>query len=112
MSKRELEFQKFQLKEAEMQFQFKEAEMEFQNEQMSLGFRYASVDRHLRYIFFFWELRQRVVDPVIICILGNKSDREKDREVSPEAANAYSDNIGADFFETSAFNGSGCRGLA
>ena len=46
-------------------------------------------------------------DPIIVCILGNKCDKQSEREVGYEVAREFANSIGADFYETSAFNGSG-----
>jgi len=47
-------------------------------------------------------LRVKDEDAFPVCILGNKCDLEKDREVTTSEAKAYADSIEAPFFETSA----------
>jgi len=47
-------------------------------------------------------LRVKDEDSFPTCILGNKCDLEKDREVSTTEAKEFADSIGAPFYETSA----------
>lgn len=48
------------------------------------------------------ELRKVLADEVVICIVGNKIDLEKDRHVSQEEAEEYAKSVGATHVNTSA----------
>eukprot|EP00298_Acanthocystis_sp_HF-20_P028792 c7621_g1_i1.p1 GENE.c7621_g1_i1~~c7621_g1_i1.p1 ORF type:complete len:195 (+),score=82.49 c7621_g1_i1:117-701(+) len=48
------------------------------------------------------ELRKIVGEDIIICIAGNKSDLNSTRQVQRQEAEAYSEEVGAAYFETSA----------
>jgi len=48
------------------------------------------------------ELREKGPEGIAICIAGNKRDLEAQREVETETAQAYAEEIGAMFSETSA----------
>lgn len=53
------------------------------------------------------ELNRYVGNPVVMCVLANKSDLEETREVDSKLGREYADSIGALFFETSAQSNSG-----
>lgn len=48
------------------------------------------------------ELQRNVQDPMVLTLVGNKSDLETSRAVSREEAFLYASSIGASYFETSA----------
>lgn len=53
------------------------------------------------------ELQRNVEEPIVLCIVGNKTDLESQRKVSKEEAHAYADSIGATYFEASALHDQG-----
>ncbi|XP_059166869.1 ras-related protein Rab-22A-like [Physella acuta] len=53
------------------------------------------------------ELKKNVDTPIVLCLLGNKSDLESGRKVSKEDAAEYASSIDAIFFETSALKNTG-----
>jgi len=53
------------------------------------------------------ELNRYVGHPVVLCVLGNKSDLEEQRQVDISQGQEYASSIGALFFETSALSNSG-----
>jgi len=48
------------------------------------------------------ELRKMVGDDIVIAIAGNKSDLERNRQVSTEDGQSYAASVGASYFNTSA----------
>ncbi|XP_066504623.1 ras-related protein Rab-21-like [Hoplias malabaricus] len=48
------------------------------------------------------ELRRILGNEVCLCIVGNKTDLDKDRNVSAEEAERYAETVGAQHFQTSA----------
>ncbi|XP_063952627.1 uncharacterized protein LOC129255825 [Lytechinus pictus] len=57
----------------------------------------------------FWaeELEQNIDGPIVMCVLGNKSDLADRRQVSSDEGLKYAASIGALFFETSALKDEG-----
>lgn len=53
------------------------------------------------------ELKKNVDTPIVLCLLGNKSDLESGRKVSKEDAEEYAASIDALFYETSALKNIG-----
>ncbi|PVD36472.1 hypothetical protein C0Q70_03456 [Pomacea canaliculata] len=53
------------------------------------------------------ELKKNVDTPIVMCLLGNKSDLESGRKVSTADAAEYANSIDALFFETSALKNTG-----
>ncbi|GFN98035.1 ras-related protein rab-21 [Plakobranchus ocellatus] len=53
------------------------------------------------------ELKKNVDTPIVLCLLGNKSDLENGRKVSKEDAEEYAASIDALFYETSALKNMG-----
>ena len=53
------------------------------------------------------ELKKNIDTPIVMCLVGNKSDLGDDREVSTEDAMEYASSIGALFCETSALKNTG-----
>ena len=51
------------------------------------------------------QVRASAPSAVKLCLIGNKSDLEEDREVSPEEGENLAESFDALFFEVSAFNG-------
>ncbi|KAF5301272.1 hypothetical protein FQA39_LY19102 [Lamprigera yunnana] len=49
------------------------------------------------------ELKGQIEEPIVICVVGNKSDLKSQRCISLEDANRYANRIGANYFECSAF---------
>lgn len=52
-----------------------------------------------------WALYRNVIEPMILTVVGNKIDLERERAVSREEAFLYASSINASYFETSAING-------
>ncbi|XP_054280531.1 ras-related protein Rab-31-like [Macrosteles quadrilineatus] len=50
------------------------------------------------------ELQRNVDEPLVLCIVGNKTDLEHQRKVTKEEAMQYSQSIGGTYFEVSALN--------
>lgn len=53
------------------------------------------------------ELKRNVEEPLVLCVVGNKTDLESSREVNREEAFHYSKSIGGTYFETSALQDQG-----
>ncbi|XP_050395769.1 uncharacterized protein LOC126814562 [Patella vulgata] len=53
------------------------------------------------------ELKKNVDTPIVMCLLGNKSDLDSGRKVSIEDAEEYAKSIGALFYEVSALKNTG-----
>ncbi|KAK3790083.1 hypothetical protein RRG08_030504 [Elysia crispata] len=53
------------------------------------------------------ELKKNVDTPIVLCLLGNKSDLDSGRKVSKEDAEEYAASIDALFYETSALKNMG-----
>lgn len=53
------------------------------------------------------ELKKNIETPIVMCLVGNKSDLSESREVSTEDAMEYASSIGALFCETSALKNTG-----
>lgn len=51
------------------------------------------------------ELHKNVIEPMILTVVGNKIDLEKQRAVSREEAFLYASSINGSYYETSAING-------
>lgn len=56
------------------------------------------------FLLFFVSFRN-VIEPMILMVVGNKIDLEKQRAVSREEAFLYASSINGSYFETSAING-------
>ncbi|XP_068083749.1 ras-related protein Rab-21 isoform X2 [Anabrus simplex] len=48
------------------------------------------------------ELQRNVEEPMVLCVVGNKTDLASDRKVSREEAFQYAQSIGGNYFESSA----------
>lgn len=59
------------------------------------------------YPFLFLELKVRLEDPIIICVVGNKCDMSNIRQVGLREASEYAFSIGALYHESSALNSQG-----
>ncbi|XP_063905524.1 uncharacterized protein LOC135124406 [Zophobas morio] len=57
---------------------------------------------------WFAEL-ENIVSPMVLCLIGNKTDLDKKREVTKNQAKQYADSIGASYYECSAQQGEGIR---
>eukprot|EP00918_Siedleckia_nematoides_P050105 GHVU01109660.1.p1 GENE.GHVU01109660.1~~GHVU01109660.1.p1 ORF type:complete len:214 (-),score=19.92 GHVU01109660.1:388-1029(-) len=55
------------------------------------------------------ELFRNVEQKIIICVIGNKTDLEKERRVSREDAEDFAESVGASHYETSALSGQGIQ---
>ncbi|XP_075219839.1 RAS oncogene family member RabX1 [Lycorma delicatula] len=53
------------------------------------------------------ELQRNVEEPLILCVVGNKTDLEAQRKVSKEEAMDYANSIGGTYFESSALHDQG-----
>lgn len=53
------------------------------------------------------ELKRNVEEPLVLCVVGNKTDLEVMREVSRDEAMEYAHSIAASYFEASALNDCG-----
>ncbi|XP_015607576.1 ras-related protein RabJ isoform X2 [Cephus cinctus] len=53
------------------------------------------------------ELRRNIEGPMVLVLVGNKSDLENQRKVDPEEGRKYAVNIGATYYETSALQNEG-----
>ncbi|XP_014287130.1 ras-related protein Rab-21 isoform X3 [Halyomorpha halys] len=53
------------------------------------------------------ELQRNVEEPLVLCVVGNKTDLESQRKVTREEAEQYATSIAATYFESSALNDSG-----
>lgn len=59
------------------------------------------------FIVIFLEIRHKVDQPIVMCIIGNKSDMEDRREIKTAAGREYAESVGALFVETSAMTNKG-----
>ncbi|KFM77171.1 hypothetical protein X975_23192, partial [Stegodyphus mimosarum] len=57
------------------------------------------------------ELRVRLEEPIIMCVVGNKCDMNAYRQVGLREANEYAISIGALYHETSALSSEGVEGV-
>ncbi|XP_024081849.1 ras-related protein Rab-31-like isoform X4 [Cimex lectularius] len=57
------------------------------------------------------ELQRNVEDPMILCVVGNKTDLESQRKVPKEEAIQYATSIAACYFESSALNDTGIEDI-
>uniref|UniRef100_A0A0A9Y1I5 Ras-related protein Rab-21 n=1 Tax=Lygus hesperus TaxID=30085 RepID=A0A0A9Y1I5_LYGHE len=57
------------------------------------------------------ELQRNVEEPLILCVVGNKTDLESQRKISREEAEQYAHSIAATYFEASALNDSGIEDI-
>lgn len=53
------------------------------------------------------ELQRNVEEPLVLCIVGNKTDLEPQRKVPREEALQYTQSIGGTYFEVSALHDQG-----
>lgn len=53
------------------------------------------------------EIQRNVEEPIVLCIVGNKTDLEPQRKVPKEEAQVYAESIGATYFEASALHDQG-----
>ncbi|CAH1401593.1 unnamed protein product [Nezara viridula] len=53
------------------------------------------------------ELQRNVEEPLVLCVVGNKTDLESQRKVTREEAEQYAISIAATYFESSALNDCG-----
>jgi len=53
------------------------------------------------------EIRHKVDQPIVMCIIGNKNDMDDRREVKAVSGREYADSVGALFVETSAMTNKG-----
>lgn len=53
------------------------------------------------------ELQRNVEEPLVLCVVGNKTDLEAQRKVTKEEAEQYASSIAASYFESSALNDTG-----
>lgn len=56
---------------------------------------------------FLTELKRNVDEPLVLCVVGNKTDLEPQRQVTREEAMQYTESINGTYFETSALNDDG-----
>uniref|UniRef100_A0A224XWM0 Putative ras-related in brain n=1 Tax=Panstrongylus lignarius TaxID=156445 RepID=A0A224XWM0_9HEMI len=57
------------------------------------------------------ELQRNVEEPLVLCVVGNKTDLESQRKVAREEAQLYATSIAASYFESSALNDSGIEDI-
>lgn len=60
---------------------------------------------HIFLNFFDIFIFRNVIEPMILIVVGNKIDLEKERAVSREEAFLYASSINGSYYETSAING-------
>lgn len=58
-----------------------------------------------KFIFVCFCFHRNVIEPMILILVGNKIDLEKQRAVSREEAFLYASSINGSYYETSAING-------
>lgn len=58
-------------------------------------------------IFIYLELQRNVEEPLVLCVVGNKTDLEENRKVSREEALEYTSSIGGTYYEASALHDRG-----
>ncbi|XP_063905000.1 uncharacterized protein LOC135124068 [Zophobas morio] len=57
---------------------------------------------------WFAELKDNI-SPMVLCVIGNKTDLEEQRQVTKKQAQYYAESIGASYYECSAKKGRGIR---
>ncbi|XP_073972170.1 RAS oncogene family member RabX1 [Rhodnius prolixus] len=57
------------------------------------------------------ELQRNVEEPLVLCVVGNKTDLQSQRKVAREEAQLYATSIAASYFESSALNDSGIEDI-
>ncbi|GFQ68948.1 ras-like GTP-binding protein RYL2 [Trichonephila clavata] len=63
------------------------------------------------FMHFISELKVRLEEPIIICVVGNKVDKHTHRQVGFKEAAEYAMSIGSLYHECSAFNCKGVEGI-
>jgi Ras family. len=59
------------------------------------------------FVTLFLELQRNVMEPLVMSVVGNKTDLESERKVPRQEALQYATAIGASYFESSALHDEG-----